>query len=142
MIPKSGISTEEGIGYPLHNFWVSTVAQVAKNPLAMWETLVQSQGWGNPLEKRKSTPVFWPREFHGLYRSWGCKELNMTERLSLSLSFKSCTVPCNPMNCSMQGFLVHHYLPEFAQTHFHTVNNATQLSHPLSLPSLPALNLS
>ena len=26
---------------------------------------------------------------------------------------------CNPMDCSMLGFLVLHYLPEFAQTHVH-----------------------
>ena len=36
------------------------------------------------------TPVFLPGEFHGQrslvgYRPWGCKELNMTERLSLLL---------------------------------------------------------
>ena len=30
------------------------------------------------------TPVFWPGEFHGLYNPWGCKESDMTERLSLS----------------------------------------------------------
>jgi len=29
--------------------------------------------------KRLPTPVFWPREFHGLYRSWGCKESDITE---------------------------------------------------------------
>ena len=33
------------------------------------------------------TLVFWPEEFHGLYSPWGCKELDMTERLSLSLPF-------------------------------------------------------
>ena len=57
----------------------------------------------------------------------------MAERLSLSLSFKSCTVLCNLMNCSMPGFLVHHYLPEFAQTHFHSVSDAIQLSNYLIL---------
>ena len=31
--------------------------------------------------KRLPTPVFWPGEFHGLYRPWGRKELNVTERL-------------------------------------------------------------
>ena len=31
------------------------------------------------------TPVFWPREFHGLCRPWGCKGLDTTERLGLSL---------------------------------------------------------
>ena len=32
------------------------------------------------------TPVFWPRDFHGLYSPWGRKESGMTEQLSLSLS--------------------------------------------------------
>ena len=34
--------------------------------------------------ERLPTPVFWPGEFHGLYSLWGCKESDMTERLSLS----------------------------------------------------------
>ena len=37
---------------------------------------------------------------------------------------------------------VHHQLLEFTQTHVHRVGDAIQPSHPLSLPSLPALNLS
>jgi len=32
------------------------------------------------------TPVFWPGEFHGCYSSWGRKESDRTEQLSLSLS--------------------------------------------------------
>ena len=31
---------------------------------------------------------------------------------------------CNPMGCSTPGFLVLHYLPEFAQTHVHWVSDA------------------
>ena len=64
------------------------MAQMVKNPTAMWETWVQSLGWENPLAKGKATtPVFWPGEFHGLYMYslWGCKESDTTERLSLSL---------------------------------------------------------
>ena len=34
--------------------------------------------------RREPTPVLWPGEFHGLYSPWGCKESDMTERLSLS----------------------------------------------------------
>ena len=34
--------------------------------------------------ERLPTPVFWPGEFHGLYSSWGRKESDITERLSLS----------------------------------------------------------
>ena len=48
----------------------------------------------------------------------------------------------DPMYCSTLGFPVLHYLSEFAQTHIHWVSDTTQLSHPLSPPSLPSLNLS
>ena len=49
----------------------------------MQETWVWSLDWEDPLEKRKlPTPVFWPVEFHGRYSPWGCKELDITERLS------------------------------------------------------------
>ena len=52
----------------------------------MQETLVQFLGQEDPLEKGTvCTPVFWPREFHGLYSLWDRKEWDMTERLSLSL---------------------------------------------------------
>ena len=44
------------------------------------------------------------------------------------------------MNHSMSGFLVHHQLPEFTQTHIHRVRNVIQPSHPLSSPSPPAPN--
>ena len=45
-------------------------------------------------------------------------------------------------DCSMPGYLVHHQLPELAQTHIHRVSDAIQPSHPLSSPSLPAFRLS
>ena len=32
---------------------------------------------------------------------------------------KSCLTPCSPMNCSTPGFLVFHYLPEFALPQHH-----------------------
>ena len=35
--------------------WASLVAQLVKNPPAMWETWVQSLGWEDPLEKGKAT---------------------------------------------------------------------------------------
>ena len=45
---------------------------------------------------------------------------------------------CNPMNCSMPGFPVLHCLLEFAQTHIHWVDYATQSSQPLLPQSFPA----
>ena len=57
-----------------------TPAQLVKNPPAVRETWVQSLDWEDPLEKeRLPTPVFWPREFHGLYSPWGHKESDMTD---------------------------------------------------------------
>ena len=38
-----------------YNTRVSLVAQLVKNPPAMWETWVQSLGWVDPLEKEKAT---------------------------------------------------------------------------------------
>ena len=50
-----------------------------------------------------------------------------------------CLTLCNPMDCSMPGFPVHHQLPEFAQTLVHWVSDAIQPSHPLSSPPLPSV---
>ena len=61
------IQTFEGKGMPL-----------LFNTLSEWG---RSPGEGNsyPL------PIFWPGEFHGLYSPWDHKELDTTERISLSL---------------------------------------------------------
>ena len=86
LIPGSGRSSGEGVGYPLQYSWVFLVAELVKNPPAMRETWIRS--WVGKIPWRRErlpTPVFWPRAFHGLYSPWGCKELNMTEWLSLSL---------------------------------------------------------
>ena len=55
MIPGSGRSAGEVIGYLPQNSWAALVAQLVKNPPAMWETWVQSLGWEDPLEKGKAT---------------------------------------------------------------------------------------
>ena len=57
------------------------------NMPAMRETWVWSLGRENPLEK--GIAVFLPGESHGQrslvgYSPWGCKELDMTEQLTLS----------------------------------------------------------
>ena len=50
-IPGLGKSTRKGMGYAFRSFWAPLVAQLVKNPPAMWETWVQSLGWENPLEE-------------------------------------------------------------------------------------------
>ena len=55
MIPGSGRSPGQGIGYPLQYSWTSLVAQMVKNPPAMRETWVRSLGWEDPLEEGMET---------------------------------------------------------------------------------------
>ena len=55
MIPGSGSSVGEGIGYPLQYSWASLVAQIVMNPPTMWETWVQSLGSEDPLEEGVAT---------------------------------------------------------------------------------------
>ena len=54
---------------------------------------------------------------------------------------QSCLTLCDPMDCTMPGLLVLHYLPEFAQSHVHWFSDAIQPFYSLS-PSSPALSLS
>ena len=55
---------------------------------------------------------------------------------------QSCLTLCNPMDCSMPGFPVHHQLPELIQAHVNRVCDAIQPSHPLSSLSPPTFSLS
>ena len=63
---------------------------------AMQDTRVQSLGCEIPWRRQwQPTPVFLPGKFHGQrslvdYSLWGCKELDMTEWLTLSLSIYTC----------------------------------------------------
>ena len=59
-------------------------------------------------------------------------QFSSTQSLSLTL--------CDPMDCSMPDFPVHHQRPALSQTHFLRVGDAIQPSHPLSSPS-PAFSL-
>ena len=70
---------EKGIGYPLEYSWASLVAQLIKNPPAMGGP--EFHPWVGKIPWRRErlpTPLFWPGEFHGLYRPWGGKESDTT----------------------------------------------------------------
>ena len=55
---------------------------------------------------------------------------------------QSCLTLCDSMNHSTPGLPVHYQLLEFAQTHVHCIGDVIQPSHPLTLFSSSALNLS
>ena len=72
-----------------------------------------------------------------LRHSYKATHVRWSQATQFSLLF-SCSVMSNslhPMDCSMPGFPVLHYLPELAVTHVHQVGDAIQPSHPLSSPS-------
>ena len=63
------------------------MAQLVKTMPAMWETWVWSLGWVDPLKKEMaihSNILAWRIPWVGLL--CGCKELDMTEQLTLSFS--------------------------------------------------------
>ena len=68
MIPGSGRSVGEGIGYPLQYSWAFLVAQLVKNLPAMWETWVRSLGWEDSPGEGKGYPLQYP----GLENSMDC----------------------------------------------------------------------
>ena len=52
-----------------------------------------------------------------------------------------CLTLCDPVDCSMPGFLVLHHLLELVQIHIYWVSDAIQPSRTLSSPSPPAFTL-
>ena len=95
LIPGSGRSAEEGIGYPFQYSWASLVVQLVKNLPAMQETWVWSLSWEDPLEKGTATPpVFWPGEFHGLYSPWGHKSRTRLSNFHFQHLFMCLLVIC------------------------------------------------
>ena len=87
MIPGSGRSPEEGIGYPFQYSWALLLAQLTKNPPAMWETWVRFLGWEDSLKKGKAT--------HSSLLAWRIPVV------------QSCLTLCDPMDCSLPGSSVH-----------------------------------
>ena len=55
LIPRSGRSPGDGMGYPLQYSWASLVAQKVKNLPAIWETWVRNLSWEDPLEEGMAT---------------------------------------------------------------------------------------
>ena len=114
--------------------WLQCTCSV-KGCFLLAQGLLTSSGWGNPADL---STVLWAVVTPSPVRS----DPQPAGRSQSVQSLKSCPTLCNPMDCSMLGFPVHHQLPELAQTHVHQVGDAIQPFHPLSSPSPPVLNLS
>ena len=80
--------------------------------------------------------------FYTMFNSQYVLRFKLKASFQFSSVSQSCLTHCDLMNSSMPGLPFHHQLLESTQTHVHRVDDAIQPSHPLSSPSLPALNLS
>ena len=67
------------------------------------------------------------------------KNLLISTKCSVSSVAQSCLTLCDPMDCSMPGFPVHHHLLELAQTHVYRVGDAFQPSHSSVVPFFSCL---
>ena len=68
LIPGSGRSPGEGIGYALQYFWASLVGQLVRIRLQCGRPGFNPWVWKIPWRReRLPTPVLWPGAFHGLY---------------------------------------------------------------------------
>ena len=64
-----------------------------------------------------------------------CSICSFVVFLLLLFSYLVVSYSLQPLNCSIPGFPILHYLSEFAQTHVHSVSDAIQPSQSLSPPS-------
>ena len=78
------------------------------------------------------TPVFWPGEFHGLYRPWGHKELDRTERLLVSPSGRDgryCVQRETEMQGVSQGTVKWNVVNLLAKGHVSSMASDVEMDH-------------
>ena len=73
-----------------------------------------NKSWGIPKRKPTSGDI-----------TGNCRTSKITWKFCFSVT-KLCPALCDPMDCSTEGFPVLFYLPEFAQTHVHWIDDSIQ----------------
>ena len=131
----------------------SSVHGILQARILEWVAISFSRGSSRPGDQTQVSCIA-----GGFFSSWAIREA-LTFSINNSIKFKnvyvhivlkqccfwvakSSSTLCDPMDCSMPGFPVPSHFPEFAQVHVHWIGDAIQLSHPLSLSSPSAFNLS
>ena len=100
---------------------------MASNPISPWQ-IVGGKKW-------KHWQIFF--FFHApkllqvvtaatkLKDTWSLKEKLWRTLVQFGSNAQSCLTVCDPMDCSLPGFPVHHQIPGFAQAHVHWVGDAS-----------------
>ena len=84
LIPGSGTSAVEGVGYPFQYSWASLVALLVKNP-AMQETWIQSLVWEDPFSLGEGKG--YPLQYSGQENSVDCIVLRVIKSRTRLSSF-------------------------------------------------------
>ena len=92
------------------------------------------------LNDQRSTQLKCPFKIPRYWKTFLMYTVDYYTTIQFSSVAQSCPTLCDPMDCSTPSLPVYHQLLELIQTHVHQVDDAIQLSHPLSSPS-PAFNL-
>ena len=139
LIPRSGRSPGEGIGYPLQYSWASLVAQMVKNLPAVWETWFDL--WVGKIPWKKAwqpISVFLPGESHEqrslvVCSPWGCKELDRIEWLSMHTYIFA--LQCCVSFCCMTKWISYMY------TYIPSLLDRRPTPPPPSHPSISSLSI-
>ena len=94
------------------------------------------------LSRVFSSTTISKHQFFSHQPSLRIKSHNTYLTTGISSVTRLCPILWDHMDYSTPGLPDHHQLPEFIQTHVHSVSDAIQSSHPLLSPSPPAFNLS
>ena len=118
-------------GFPSSHVWMWELdykENWAPKNWCFW-TIMLEKTLESPLDSKEIQPVH-PRGKHRQNTQWHKSKqdpLWPTFSVQVSSVAQACSTVCNPMDCSMPGFLVHHQLRELAQMHVHRVSDAIHL---------------
>ena len=140
---RPGLSTH----FPLGIFQETTIPRGPSMKPEQWRSDTESDVWGHPQALSPLSPsMVQPREARlrksSKKASVRAKHTKWDLVTCCCSVAQSCLTLCEPTDCSMPGFPVHHQLLELAQTLVHQVSDAIQPSHALSSPSSTAFSLS
>ena len=82
-----------------------------------------------------TSPLATTSFFLCLYKSFSVFVLLFICGVFVVVSYSVVSYSLQPLNCSIPGFPILHYLSEFAETHVHSVSDAIQPCQSLSPPS-------
>ena len=114
-------------GYSVHGILQARILE--------WGAILFSRGSSRPGDQ-----IWVSCNAGGFFTVWATREAQFVASVQFSCSLVSYL--CNSIDCSMPGIPVHHQLLEIAQNYVSWLRDAIELSHLLSSPYPPALNLS